>query len=210
MLLADESITVRAGPILVEASSVEGSVSLSGTPLPGAQLAVDNITQPALFLSWNISPRFAVETLIATPLEADITAGGGLLGSQFKAVEVDVMPFILIGRYNPDWQWLGLKPFAGIGAAYLYFDNPTTTAQFDALGASLGAFDPRIEVNNHWRTVVELGVDYSFDERLFGNFTWVHFKGDTDIAAVFSNGASLTSTVSYAPQIFALTLGYRF
>ncbi|MEH6822621.1 MAG: OmpW family outer membrane protein [Motiliproteus sp.] len=202
--------SLRAGWIRIDADSVKGSVALNGSEVPGATLTLDDVDQGGLFLSWELTPTLAVETLVSTPIKIDINAGGGLLGSRYKAAEAKVLPLTLLGRYTPTWQWHGLRPFVGAGAAYIYFDGAKTTAAFDLQAAGLGAFNPRVETDNHWRAILEVGADWNFSPRSFLNVTWLYFQGETPINVLFDGGVTLHSQVSYAPSFYALTVGHRF
>ena len=205
-----EHFMVRGGPIWLKADSATGSLQLDGATLHGASLSVDDVVQPGLLLTWLVNRNFSLETMVSTPLQVNLLGEGGLLGSQFRAAQVDVLPLMLIGRYSPDWDWCGLRPFAGIGGVYILFDNAKTTATFDALSASLGLNNPQINVDNKILPVLELGVDYLFGKNWFANASWVYLEGESEIAVNYSNGMQLSTNVSYAPQFFALTLGYRF
>jgi outer membrane protein W len=206
----DHRFTVRGGPIYLKADDVEGDINLGGSSLPGASLSVDDELHYGLLLGWQLSSCFSLETIVSTPLEINIQAGGGMLGNEFLAVQIDVLPLMLIGQFTPQWDFYGVRPFLGLGAAYLWFGNGGTTESFDELGASLGLHNADVKVDNQLRPVIELGVDYLVGEQWFANFTWLYLQGKDDIEISFASGVELTSKVSYAPQFFALTLGYRF
>lgn len=74
----------------------------------------------------------------------------------------------------------------------------------------LGLSNPKIEVDDQWRPVVELGMDHLIGENWFLNASWFYLEGDDEVKVTYSNGAELASNVSYEPQMFALTLGYQF
>lgn len=205
-----ERFTIRGGAIFLKADNVSGDVKLGGVTLPGSALSVDDEFHQGLFCNWRVTGNFSLETIVSNPLGINIVAGGGVLGSKFDAVEIDVLPLMLIGRYSPEWNWHGIRPFAGVGAAYLWFDNAKSTAVFDAFGASLALQNPQIDIDNQLRPVLELGLDYVLGDKWFVNATWLYLEGNDRIAVSYSNGAELTSNVSYAPQFFALTLGHRF
>ena len=201
---------VRGGPILLKAKDASGDIKLNNVPLPGAYLTVDDVNHYGVFLSWALTRNISLETIVSMPLKLEVYAGGGALGGEFRAAQVDVMPLILIGRYTPEKDWYGFRPYAGLGAAYVWFDNKKTTAEFDSLGASMGLTNPVFNVDNQLRPVVELGLDYLIGENWFVNASWLYLEGDDEVSVTYSNGAELVSQVSYAPQIFALTLGYQF
>lgn len=201
---------VRGGPAWLETNIVDSSLTFAGTPLPGAELTVDNELHQGFLVSWMLNEHFALETAVSTPLNLSVNLGGGPLGNEFRAADIDALPVMFLGRYNLPWSWHGLRPFVGIGATYLWFRNAKTSDTFNAVAASFGAQGARIEVKNQWRPVVELGIDYDLGERWFTNVTWLHIEGDAKIAASFSGGTELVSEVSYSPQFFAMTLGYRF
>jgi outer membrane protein len=204
-----ERFMVRGGPVWIK-SDTETVVKLNGVPLPGSSMGVEDKWHGGFILTMPVYRNFSLETMISTPATFDITAKGGLLGNEFRAAQIDPLPLILIGRYTPEWDWYGVRPFAGIGAVYVLFDNAKITSTFEALGASLGLHDPAIDVDEQLRPVVELGIDYLMGERWFLNATWLYFDGEDKITVTYSNGAQLGADVSYKPQFFAMTMGYRF
>jgi outer membrane protein len=203
--------SVRAGPVWLDADNVKGDELMFGEiPLPGSSLGVEDEAHYGLILSWVFTPQFSLETAVSTPFNLDISAGGGVLGDRFRAGEIDVLPIVLIGRYTPDWSFLGIQPFIGLGATYVVFKNAKTTDKFDALAASLGVKDPSIQADNQLQPVLELGLDYSLSNRWFANVTWLYTDGNDEVSIAFSNNTTLISSVHYEANLFALTLGYRF
>ena len=207
---ANERLFLRAGLVAINAESVKGSLAFEDVSLPETHLGVGDIKQAGLMLSWRLKKNIALETLISTPLKLKFNAGGGLLGPDFHAGSIDGLPLTIIARYDLPWRWKNITTFVGAGGTYLYFRNAHTTPALDELGALFGASDPQLTIKNHWRAIVELGMDYQFSDQWFANLTWLYFEGSTNIDITFSNNTQLTSHVSYAPQIFAFTLGYRF
>ena len=208
-LLAAEpgTFSVRGGPLTLKTKDSGGDIKVDNVTFPGASLSVDDVNHYGLFLSWALTRNISFETAVSTPLEINVNAGGGALGSEFRAAEVDAIPLILICRYAPEKDWYGFRPYAGVGAAYIWFDNEKTTDQFDAL---VGSTNSKVDVDDQLRPVFALGLDYLIGENWFVNASWLYLEGDDEVSVTSSNGAELASQVSYEPQMFALTLGYQF
>lgn len=201
------SFMVRGGPLTLKTKDAGGDIRLNNVPVPGASLSVDDVNHYGVFLSWALTRNISIETVVSTPLEIDVNAGGGALGGEFRAAEVDAMPLILICRYTPEKDWYGFRPYAGLGAAYIMFDNEKTTDQFDAL---VGSTNSKVDVDDQLRPVFALGLDYLIGENWFVNASWLYLEGDDEVSVTASSGVELASQVSYEPQMFALTLGYQF
>ena len=205
----NERFMLRGGPVWIK-SDTDSVVKLNGTPLPGSSMSLEDVWHGGFILTIPVYRNFSLETMISTPATFDVTTKGGLLGSEIRAAQFDPLPLMLIGRYTPDWDWYGIRPFAGIGATYVLFNNVKTTSAFDDFSAYLGKFDPDFNIDEQFRPVVELGIDYLMGEHWFLNATWLYIEGEDEVTVTYSDGTRLSSEVSYGSNFTAMTLGYRF
>jgi outer membrane protein W len=148
-----ERLYIRAGVARVQPlsnsrelvlSDVRGPASLavSDGPIAGSGATLEPLTISAVIVGYRLSRRFALETVLGTPLHAKFRATGTLaemsiapealgietgvppLGSSLG--EADAVPPVLTLVYQP-FDLGPLRPYAGAGASVLFAYNARAT-----------------------------------------------------------------------------------
>ncbi|WP_395406859.1 OmpW family protein [Pseudoduganella sp. UC29_106] len=104
-----------------------------------------------------------------------------------------------------------IKPYVGIGMTYTFFTEQQSSPAFTA---ALQGTNSSIRLKSDWGLYARLGFEYPIDQRWCVNMEYSRFRLKTSAAVVTQTPGfgPITRHVAIkdSPQIFGLTLGYKF
>lgn len=188
---------VRGGLTSVSPNDDSSNVFVGGTDL-GLGVGVDSNTQLGLNVVYFVNDKWAIEVLAATPFSHDISLDTvGALG------ETKHLPPTVSANYYFNNASKGFNPYVGIGLNYTIFFSEEFTGANDNAGFS------DLDLDSSFGLALQVGFDYEFGNNwhLNGSARWI----DIDTDATFDlNGAAGKVSVDIDPNVYTLSLGYRF
>jgi outer membrane protein len=177
---------VRVGVSNVDPKSNNGKVA--GTDI---KFEVDDATSLTFDVTYMLNDNWGLELLAAWPFEHDISLEG--VGKVGKTKQ---LPPTLSLQYH--WtRWGKFKPYVGAGVNYTYFFDVDTN------GPLAGS---NLDLEDSWGFAGQFGIDYSFNEKWFGNinarYIMIETKANLDGPSV--------GTVQIDPFVYGFNVGYRF
>lgn len=194
--------TFKAGAGKITPKVTSGDVSAPA--LPGTKADVRDDTKPIFALAYGLSDNVSVELDLGLPYEHDIVGAGAIEGSGVLG-SVKALPPTLFVHYRfakPDAR---VRPYAGLGASYAYFDDETGSGKLTAL-SDIGGPPTTFSLKNKLAATLQVGVAVSINARWFVDAniskTWLKTR------VSFSSGQ--TQDMQLDPQAVTLALGYKF
>ena len=147
--------------ISVDPDDNSGNLNVSGAPLAGTGVSVDNSGTLDISLAYMITNNWAVELLADLSSQHDISVFGlpAALGvaDGTKVLDSRVLPPTLFLQYQFS-PTSNIRPYAGLGLNYtLFFDDGLTDSAKTALGASNLNLDDSVGLAG------QLGIDYQLN-----------------------------------------------
>jgi outer membrane protein len=187
-------------------AAVTSALASSSASTPGAttistswlHMFTNNI---ATELTLGLPPRLKLDFKIPNG------AAGGLSTSQPGAAEADVLTPALVAKYLFNTPVDKLRPYVGLGASYVVFQNITTSSGVSKVAGG-GA-----KLDDTWAPVYNLGVIYNFSERWSLNASVSYIPIETKITMVGSPASTYgttTGTAKFNTTDYVLRVGYRF
>lgn len=104
-----------------------------------------------------------------------------------------------------------IRPYVGMGATYIFFTGEKSTTAYNA---AVGGAGSSVNLKSFLTPYFRIGFEYPIDERWSINFDYGRFKLKTTatVSTQTPGIGEITRRVEIkdTPQIFGLTLGYKF
>lgn len=208
-LIAHEAgdLILRVGAANVqpnESSSVIDTIATG--PLAGTGIGVGNNTQLGFNLTYMFTDSWAVEVLVSTPFEHDLTASG-LAQYGFDTTNLgstEHLPPTVSALYYFGSSHSKIRPFVGAGINYTTFfeDSLSSSAR-----AELGAND--LELDDSFGVSFRAGIDWELNDRWLINASAWNIDIDSN-ASFNSSLGRVRADVDIDPWVYMISLGYKF
>ncbi|ABD68073.1 OmpW [Rhodoferax ferrireducens T118] len=180
-----------------------------GTTPPGLRINVKDLDILALSYERRLSPNWGVQFQAGIPPTLT-TVGAGAAVPVGTVAKARIWFPTVLARYT----FTGVptvRPYVGVGVTYTFFtDEEVTTGYTAALQGSSSS----MKLEDSWSPYVRLGVEYPIDKNWIVNVEYSTFQ-------IKSTATVVTQTpglgpiprrvdIKDTPQIFGVTIGYRF
>lgn len=149
-------ILLHLRAINVSPDDSSSAISVSGSPVPGTGVEVDDAWTLDISIGYMLSPNFAVSILLDPTSEHEVTSVGlGGLGvpDGTPVVESRVLPPTLFAQYHFS-PTSNIRPYVGAGLNYTVFlDDELSSAAKTTLGAS------NLDIDSSFGVAAQAGVD---------------------------------------------------
>jgi len=182
--------------------------------VPGSGASVGDANTGGLSYTHFFTNHFALALDVGAPPKFNLNGSGtlaplGHLGSAQQWSPALVAKWFF-GEANDR-----LRPFAGVGAAYVWYDNVTLSPSLagEVTGGAPGGA-ASADLSSSWAPVADLGFTYALDKNWSIGFSvsYLPLKTDADITGrVGDTVVSRSSTrLTLDPVVSFLSIGYRF
>jgi outer membrane protein len=172
------------------------TIATNGQTIPGATATVSNNVTVSFDLGYDITRDIALSVMGGVPAKPTAT-GEGTVAALGELGKVLYGPATFTGYYRfPNWG--GIRPYAGLGAAYaIVFKN------YDAAVMQL-------RVHNGWGFVLQAGAEYKLNNKfdLFVDYKKIWISLDAD--GLISGAPPVTARVKLDPSIVSAGIKFRF
>lgn len=180
-----------------------------GTTPPGLGMGVKDLDVFAISYERRFSRNWAVQFQAGVP--PTLTAVGAGTGQSVGTVATARIWFPTVLALYTFSDVPVIHPYIGLGVTYTFFtdqkSSPAYTAAFQGTSSS-------IHMNSAWSPYARIGVEYPLDKHWIVNLEYSSFRLKTMTTVVTQTpgiGAiSRRIDIKGYPQIFGLTVGYKF
>jgi outer membrane protein len=172
------------------------TIAANGQTIPGATAIVSNNVTVLFDVGYDVTRDFALSLMGGVPVKPTVT-GEGTIAASGELGKILYGPAIFTGYYRfADWG--GIRPYAGLGAAYtIIFKN------YDAAVTEL-------RVNNGFGFVLQAGVEYKLNNEfdLFVDYKKIWISLDAD--GLIGGALPVTARVQLDPSIVSAGIKFHF
>lgn len=194
--------TVKAGVNRI--APQVGSGDVSAPALPHTRADVNSDSEPVLVVSYSLDDHVSLEADLGLPYTHTLSGAGAIEGTG-KVGTVEALPPTLFIQYRLLDPKARLRPYAGLGATYAYFQKETGTGQLTAL-TNTGGPATTFRIDNKLAATVQAGLAVAFNARWFGDLAVTKTFLKTTVR--FSTGQ--TQDIRLDPLSVSVGLGYKF
>ena len=180
------------------------SGNVSAPALPGTKVDVGSDTQPILNIDYMLTDNISAELDLGLPYKHELTGAGAIQGTG-KLGTAEVLPptvFIQYRFFNPTSV---VRPYAGLGLTYAYFQKETGSGELTAV-LNTGGPATTFQLKNKFAASFQLGATVAINARWFADVAVV--KTLLKTRATYSTGQ--TQDVKLDPLAIGVGVGYRF
>lgn len=180
------------------------SGDLSAPALPGTKADVKPDTKPIFTIAYMLTDNISAELDLGVPYKHDLIGAGAIAGTG-KLGSAEVLPptaFIQYRFFQPSAM---IRPYAGVGVTYAYFQKETGSGQMTAL-LSTGGSGETYKLDNKLTVSFQVGATWAFNERWFADVAVV--KTPLKTTAHFTTGQ--TQEIKLNPLAVSVGIGYKF
>ncbi|MFZ4874963.1 OmpW/AlkL family protein [Janthinobacterium sp. Mn2066] len=180
------------------------SGDLSAPALPGTKADVKSDTKPIFTFAYMLTDNVSAELDLGVPYKHDLVGAGAIAGTG-KLGSAEVLPptaFIQYRFFQPSAM---IRPYAGIGLTYAYFQKETGSGQMTAL-LNTGGSGETYRLDNKLTVSYQVGATWAFNERWFADVAVV--KTPLKTTAHFTTGQ--TQDIKLNPLAVSVGIGYKF
>lgn len=205
-----ENNTVRVGYAKVR-FNVQSSDLMGppGTTPPGLKIDVKDLDIFALSYERRLSDVWAVQFQGGIPPRLTAVGAGGAAPVGTVATTRIWFPTLLVRYSLPSIG--AITPYIGIGMTYTFFTQQSVSAGYTA---ALQGNSSTVDLKSDWGPYARLGFEYPINKNWCLNLEYSGFRlATTATVATQTPGAGLIARhvdIKDTPQIFGLTLGYKF
>jgi outer membrane protein len=196
------SWSVKLGVNKITPHVTSGDVSPPALPHTTADVGSD--TEPVLVIGYTISDHLAAELDLGMPYKHDFIGAGAIQGAGTIGTAEALPPtaFIQYRFFEPTAR---LRPYAGTGLTYVYFQKETGSGQLTAI-ANTGGPATSFRLDNKLCASVQIGSTYALNQRWYADVAVVKTWLKTKVS--YSTGQ--TQDIRFDPISVSVGLGYRF
>ncbi|MEB0030841.1 OmpW family outer membrane protein [Undibacterium sp. RTI2.1] len=181
------------------------SGDLSAPALPGTKADVGTDTEPVFVGSYMITDNISAELALGVPYKFDLKGAGAIAGTG-KIGTTEALPPTIFVQYRFFEPKSTIRPYAGLGLTYSYFQKETGSGQMTAL-TNTGSPNPTtFKMDNKFCITTQLGATYAINEKWFADFALT--KTFLKTTAHFSTGQ--TQNIKLDPLGISFGVGYHF
>ena len=214
---------VRVGATTVDPDVSSDDINLPGDEIgiPGAitlKADVDDDTQLGIIPVYMITNNFAVEILLATPFEHDITAHGQgeIKGLNLNAGSAKQLPPTVSLQWYPRGGKSGWQPYIGAGVNYtMFFDEDVDNELKDTLGVLIpGVNGADLSLDDSWGFAGQVGVDIPLNDHWAFNMAVWYIDIDTTAKINAKIDGTTVAKVKFDvdldPWVYNIGIAYKF
>ena len=179
-----------------------GDVSAPALPVTKADVGSD--TQPILNIGYMYTDNISAELALGLPYKHELTGAGSIQGTG-KLGTTEVLPPTLFVQYRLFNPGAVVRPYAGLGLTYAYFQKETGSGQLTAI-LNTGGPAATYRLKNKFAASFQLGATVAISERWFADVAVV--KTLLKTRATYSTGQTQDMTLD--PLAVSLGVGYKF
>lgn len=180
-----------------------------GTTPPGLRINVKDLDVQALSYERRLSPNWGVQFQAGIPPTLT-TVGAGAAEQVGTVAKARIWFPTLMARYTFT-NVPTIRPYVGVGVTYTFFTDEEVSEGYT--GALQGS-SSSMKLKDSWSPYVRLGVEYPIDKNWIINVEYSTFQIRSTATVVTQTPGlgpiSRSVDIKDRPQIFGLTLGYRF
>ena len=180
------------------------SGDVSAPALPGTRSDVGPDTRPTFALSYSWTENVVFELHLGLPFRHKIYGTGAVEGVG-QLASVKALPPTALVQYRLFEPEARLRPYVGLGATYVYFDDETGSGRLTAM-TNIGGPPTTFSIEHKLGAIAAIGLIYNINQRwfadVFASKTWLK----TNVA--YSSGQ--TQQITLNPQAVGVSVGYRF
>lgn len=171
---------------------------------PGVKAEVGSDTKPIFSVGYMFTDHIGTELMLGVPYKHTLYGAGSIEGTG-KLGTAEALPPTLFLQYRFCEPNATVRPYAGIGYTYAYFQKETGSAQLTAI-LNTGGSPVTYELDSKHAGSMVLGATAKLSERFYADVNVVKTKLKT--RAHFSTGQTLD--IKLDPVAVSLSVGYRF
>jgi outer membrane protein len=194
--------TVKAGVGKITPKVESGDVSAPA--LPGSKVAISSDTEPVLIFAYGLTDNFSVELDLGVPYKHKLYGAGAIAGTG-QLGTVEALPPAAFVQYRFFEPTAMVRPYAGLGMSYAYFQKATGSGQLTAL-LNTGGPASTFKIDGKAAAAVQAGVAVNLNPKWFVDVTVV--KTYLKVTTKYSTGQ--TQDVKLDPLAVVLAVGYKF
>ncbi len=180
------------------------SGAVTAPALPGTKVDVGADTQPIVGIAYGLTDNLSVELDLGTPYSHKLYGAGAIQGTGWLGT-VKVLPptlFLQYSLFKPDAR---LRPYLGIGATYVVFEDESGSAALTAL-TNIGGPATRFTIKDKMAATAKAGLVWNVGARWYLDLTFTKTALKTDVR--YSSGQ--TQALTLDPESVSLAIGHRF
>jgi len=181
---------------------VSGNVSAPALPETKADVGPD--TKPIFSGGYMLTDNISTELVLGVPYKHELYGAGSIEGTG-KLGTAEALPPTWFLQYRMFEANAMVRPYAGLGFTYAYFQKETGSGQLTAV-LNTGGPASTFSMKSKAAVSFQLGATVKVAERWFIDMAAVKTKLKTQ--ATFSTGQ--TQDIKLDPLAISLSLGYRY
>jgi len=151
-----------------------------------------------------LTDNVSAELDLGVPYKHDLIGAGAIAGTG-KLGSAEVLPPTAFIQYRFFQPSAVIRPYAGIGVTYAYFQKETGSGQMTAL-LNTGGSGETYKLDNKLTVSYQVGATWAFNERWFADVAVV--KTPLKTTAHFTTGQ--TQDIKLNPLAVSVGIGYKF
>lgn len=181
------------------------SGDISAPALPHTKADVGSDTQPVLVFAYGLTDHVSAEGHLGLPYKHTLFGAGAVEGIG-KIGTVEALPPTVFLQYRFLEPQAKVRPYAGVGLTYAYFQKETGSGQLTSI-TNIGSPQPTtFKVDNKFAGTLQAGVAFALNERWFADLAVTKTYLKTRVG--FSSGQAQDITLD--PVSVSFGIGYKF
>ncbi|AJG22556.1 OmpW/AlkL family protein [Cupriavidus basilensis] len=202
--------TIKIGYAYVNLNLKSGDLTgPPGTTPPGLRMGVKDLDILAISVERRLSRNWAVQLQAGVP--PTLTAVGAGTGQSVGTVATARIWFPTVLALYTFTDVPVIRPYLGAGVTYTFFTDEKSSSTYTA---AVQGTSSSIHLQNSWSPYARIGFEYPIDKHWAINMEYSRFRMKT-VATVVTQTPGIGAIsrridIKGYPQIFGLTLGYKF
>ncbi|WP_454743610.1 OmpW/AlkL family protein [Cupriavidus necator] len=206
----DPENAIKIGYARVNLNLKSGDLSgPQGTTPPGLSMEVKDLDVLAISYERRLSRNWAVQLQAGVP--PTLTAVGAGTAQSVGTVATARIWFPTVLALYTFTDVPVIRPYLGVGVTYTFFTDAKSSSAYTA---ALQGTSSSIHLQNSWSPYARIGFEFPLDKHWVINVEYSRFRMKTAATIVTQTSGigaiSRRIDIKGYPQIFGLTLGYRF
>lgn len=204
----------RAGPASLQPNDSStslkiGNFELSTTTLVDSPVfaGVNNNTQLGFTFTYMMHDHWGVEVLAATPFKHEIALNGGI---NAPGGTTKHLPPTVTANFYPMNASSPFQPYFGIGINYTTFFSENASPELNAFLNGVNPGETKLTLDDSWGLAVRLGADYAINENWLVSASMWKIDVDSEAQITHTGVDSITTDVAIDPNVYMLSIGYKY
>lgn len=192
----------KAGINKITPKVESGDVTAPALPHTTADIGSD--TKPIFTVGYMLTDNISADLHLGVPYKHTLYGDGAIAGTG-KLGSSEVLPPTALIQYRFFSPTAVVRPYAGLGLTYAYFQKETGSGQLTAI-LNTGGPAATYRLKNKAAASLQLGATVAINERWFADVSVIKTKLKTK--ASFSTGQ--TQDITLDPLAVSIGIGYKF